>query len=201
MILFETTPGSVLVMDDPAAQGVIPLVTTKPVLDFQNQKVLITGIGLAEETSHQFMHTLGGDIYIYVFGDRIGQLMISGLACASNCDDQGDPGEQHGFEQTMRWYRQNKMSARPDPVQILIGHTPLKGFLTGLQGSVADPNAFLMRFDLTLMVLPEKPDTQPTAPTTSNGPNTVNNPTTLPNNAPTSNPINDFLELFIGPSQ
>lgn len=159
MFLFAGPPGRVLAFADPAVQGLLPsLAGLDPTLDFAGQKSLITRMTVANETNHQFMHTIGGDIYIYVFGNRIGQATVSGLSIAYDCDRGGD--REHGFEKVLRWYRNNRLSQRSDPVTLLIGRTPLSGFVTGVTGGVFDHRLNLMQFDLNLAVVP---DTGPAA--------------------------------------
>lgn len=162
-VVFAGGAGKIIALNDPAVQGIIPLVTvgkgnasvsSVTPINFQNQKSLITRVTVSQQTNHQFLHTLGGDIYIYVFGDRIGQMTISGLSAAVDCDNPDD--NQHGFEKIMAWYNQYKLSAYAKPITVAIGNTTLIGFVAGLNGSVFDHRLFLMQFDLTLMLVPQK---------------------------------------------
>jgi len=153
-ILFDGAPGRVIALQDPALQGVVPLVKPNPAITFQGQKSLITRLTIAQETNHQFLHALGGDIFIYVFGDRIGQLTISGLAVSKDCDGGGD--SEHGFEKMLKYYKDNKLSKRREPMTVMIGQTPVTGFLGGMTGGVFDHKLLLMQWDLTLFLLPER---------------------------------------------
>ncbi len=68
-------PGSVKVLNDAAVQATIPALIAfdSPQLTFDSELSIINSIGISEATNHQFMHSLGSDIYIYTFGDRMGR--------------------------------------------------------------------------------------------------------------------------------
>lgn len=154
-LLLSTVPGRVIAIAEPGLQGVLPpLVTVEPALTFQERKSLITRLTIGQETSHQFAHMMGGDIFIYVFGDRIGQVTISGLSVAQDCDALDDT--EHGFEKMLKYYKQNKLSKRRDPMTMMIGETPFTGFLAGITGGVFDHKLLLMQWDLTFFVPPDK---------------------------------------------
>jgi len=132
-----------------------PLVSPNPSILFAQQKSIITRMTVAQSSSYQFLHTLGGDIYIYVFGERIGTMSISGLSFAKSCAP-GDDG-QHGLEKMLKWYKQYRLSARPTPVNILIGSsTTLQAFVSDITGDVVDPSLFLVQWTMNLMVIPDK---------------------------------------------
>ena len=156
MILFAGVPGRVLVMEDPAAQGLLPPLVTVAggAISFTARKCLITRVALSAETNHQFAHMLGGDIYIYVFGDRIASMVVSGMAVAYNCDQPGD--YEHGVEKVMHWYAYNKLSSRQNPVTLMIGMTPLIGYLGGFQADVMDHRLNLMQFNLNFFLPPPR---------------------------------------------
>jgi hypothetical protein len=99
------------------------------------------------------LHTLGNDIFIYVFGDRVGQIMLEGLSFVENC---GGGGGQHGMEQMLEYYKNNKLSSKKDPVQILIGGTTITGFITGMTNDVVDPKTWLAKYQLSVAIMPEK---------------------------------------------
>ncbi len=152
--VFPGRPGRVVVLQDDAAAAVLPpLVTVDPSLSFASRRALVTRVTVDEQTSHQFAHTLGGLVYLYVFGDRIGQMTISGLAVAT-CGFSG--GGEHGLVQSMRWYRENKLSRRQTPVRVLIETFPITGFVTGFNADVVDHRLNLAQFTMQMAVLPER---------------------------------------------
>lgn len=154
-VLFEANAGRIVALSEPGGQGIMPLVKLDPAITFQDRKSLITQVSVAQNASFQFLHTLGGDIFVYVFGDRVGQVSIGGLCGARGCPAGGDDGA-HGAEKMLAWYADNKLSKRQKPVTILIGRTPLTGFVLGISTGVVDPRLLLVQFNLTLAVVPDK---------------------------------------------
>jgi hypothetical protein len=155
MIVFQGNPGRLVVLTDPTVPGFTrSMATPTPGITVQGQRSIITRVAVAQQTNAQFLHTLGSDIYIYVFGDRIGQLVISGLSFAADCDGGGDA---HGMELMMQYYTENKLSARRDPVKVMIGRVPVTGFVQGLTTDIVDPSTRIAQYNLTLMMIPDKP--------------------------------------------
>jgi hypothetical protein len=57
----------------------------------------------------------------------------------------------------LKWYKQYRLSARPTPVNILIGSsTTLQAFVSDITGDVVDPSLFLVQWTMNLMVIPDK---------------------------------------------
>jgi len=119
-------------------------------LTWRQSRVLIRNVTIAQSGNYQFLHTIGNDVYIYVFGDKVGQLQLGGLATAS-CS-----GGQHGLSSLDRWYSNNRLAARKAPVRFTIAGDSIEGFLIGGQVSVADPENLLVQFDFTFAILPPK---------------------------------------------
>jgi hypothetical protein len=155
-VLFEGNPGRVKQLVDPTLQGVIPplIEVQTDKISFQAHKTIVTHLTLGLGTNHQFLHTLGGDLYIYVFGDRIGQLGISGLCVADDCDRLGD--QEHGIEKMIKWFNKNKLSTKPDPITCMVGRTPIKGFLSGINFGTFDHKLRLVQFNVDIHIIPEK---------------------------------------------
>ena len=160
MILFSGVPGRVVAMTDKALAGasMVPLVTANPIIDFQSMKSIITRLTVSSRGNFQFLHTLGGDIYIYVFGERMGQMTLSGLSFASDCRDDNTNTQEHGLENMMDYYRDNCISTRSDPVTMLIGQSAtVTGFIVGMDAAIIDPQLYLAQWSMEMMVVPEKP--------------------------------------------
>lgn len=158
-VVISSKPGVVRRLNDSAVQGTIPsLVALKdPEFTFGDQLAIITSIGVKQHTNHQFMQTLGADIYIYVFGDRMGDMALSGVAFAKDCEEMGDT--EHGMAKVMRWYRDNRLAKRRDPVDVVLGNAdgePFSGFVTGMNLNLLDLQSMLVTFELRLALVPEK---------------------------------------------
>jgi hypothetical protein len=144
------------------------LVQPNPTITIQEEKSIITNVMISQQTNHQFLHTLGNDIFIYVFGDRMGQLQIQGLSFAERCEQIGPGGlvsaanpsavRQHGVESILSWYKSNKLSERPEPIKISIGNTVFTGFLQGMTTRVQDPRNWVVEYIMSIAIVPEKDD-------------------------------------------
>lgn len=161
-IVFAGNAGRVAVITDRVAAGAISLgnVYADAVAgDFGPpqglpQKVIITGIGLNASGNFQFAHSIGNDVHVYVFGDRMGQVQLNGLCFAqTSCGEGG--GETHGFENLYQWYATNRLAARKSTVTTILGtKTGFEGFLVDLMGNVADGMTRTIQFKMSIAVLP-----------------------------------------------
>lgn len=145
-----------LAIKDPAVPARIrPLVSPNPTIDIQGEKSIITNVTVAQQTNHQFLHTLGNDIFIYVFGDRIGMITLEGLAFPEVC---GNEGGESGLELILKWYKENKLSSRQEPVKVAIGQTTFTGFVQAIQTTVKDPKTWISSYVMMIAIIPEKND-------------------------------------------
>lgn len=149
----DAAVGRTIALEDAHTQGTTSVFSMDPNISWQVQRSIITRITMAHQCNFQFLHSIGNDIYIYVFGDRIGQITVSGLSMTQECDSRDT---EHGFEKIMRWYGENRVAARKTPIKLTIGSTPIEGFVVGLTGDLVDPSTRVIQYGLTLMVLPEK---------------------------------------------
>lgn len=121
---------------------------------FEGLSAIVTRVGSQEHGNYQFLHTLGDHIYLYVFGDRIGQLGISGLTFNDNCTN---PLGEDGLSKVIGWYREQRLAVRQDP--LIFTFQPgevLKGYLVDMRGDTLDPCPRLSQFYLTLALIPER---------------------------------------------
>ena len=108
-----------------------------------NQAAILTQAAAVEQGNFQFMHTLGETIYVYIFGDRIGELRLSGLCFLNPCGLDTHNEAKDGFSHALQGYRTNRLAARPAPVTISIGANStgpgiFHAFLTGATVEVLD---------------------------------------------------------------
>ena len=154
-VLFEGNCGRVAAIPDRVATGAIQLVTvggTGGLITYQQHNTIITRLGCSMAGNFQFMHTIGNDVYVYTFGDRMGQVVLNGLSFSGNCNSQ----QEHGFERLYRWYQANRIASRKGPVRVVIGrNTVLDGFLIGLTTDVQDALHRTIQFQMTISMLPD----------------------------------------------
>lgn len=139
----------------------IPGTTPGSILDvegwgdgFRQRKSIFTSVTIAEASNYQFLHTLGNRIYIYVFGDRIGQFSLSGISFFDNCT----PDRRTGISHVIQFYRDNRITVRPGPVKVTLDpDTVLSCYLIGMRGAVMQPVSDRMfQFSLSFALLPTR---------------------------------------------
>lgn len=168
-VLFESNTGKVAAISDKVASGSFSLGMTEPKISYTSQKSIITRVGLSAAGNYQFLHTIGNDVYVYVFGDRMGQVQFHGISFQGDCFGGGGsqgttptatlPSQagKHGFELLYDWYKANRIASRLSPIGVTIGTgTTFQGFVTSLQGDIQDSIYRTIQFQMSIAVLPEK---------------------------------------------
>ena len=162
-VVFSKNTGRVISVADSVAEGAISLGNVDGEggkISFSQHKTIITQVGLSAAGNYQFLHTSGNDVYVYGFGDRMGQVTLHGLSFSADCAAGKDEKSQHGFELLYKWYAANRIAVRRDPVTVTIGlETTFQGFLTALTATVQDPMHRTIQFQMTIATLPEAKDT------------------------------------------
>ena len=157
--LFVTHPGQVTVL--PGDIGKLPLTLF---LDdwpgFPAINAIVTHIGVQSSGNYQFLHTLKEYIYVYVFGERIGDIAISGLLFAENCSDVADAtapvNSGSGFEQLAAYYNSHRIAVRGAPITFMVGVSGsaiYQGFLVSQRLEIMDPQSQLGQFTMYLKTL------------------------------------------------
>jgi hypothetical protein len=140
------------------------------------QEVPVTGYSLELSTNHQFLHTLDEFIYAFAFGDRIGELTLTGIAftvpvCAGGPTERGTAAQrsitnQVKQENVYEFYLANRFSKSLRPTKIQIGGAGVNliGFLTGMRMDVPNPQLPIVQWALRYNVVVDT-----TGATTSGG--------------------------------
>ena len=148
-LIFPGHPGRVVAIEDTTVQGAVNLLDMNPSANFNQHRVIFNQVQIAETVNAQFAHMFGSDIYVYVFGDEIAPMVISGLAVV-DCETG-----RHGFSAIHDYYRQNRLANRLSPIDVLVGQTDLQAMLINFRSTVIDVEKRLMGFQLGLNGLPE----------------------------------------------
>ena len=192
-LVITSRPGTVKLVRDDAIQAFIPPVVSSAdpgdLMSFNNNRAIVTAVGVQESANFQFMQTLGSDIYVYTFGDRIGQMTLGGLAFATaDCSLKPGAGTEHGIAKVRRFYVNNKISSRKDPLEIALGNSDqvVTAFLTGFSFSIADIPTSLISWQMSLAVIPPKPPKRNNTGGSEPGSSNVNN--TTPGGGGATNP-------------
>jgi hypothetical protein len=121
-------------------------------------KSIFTRVTIAEGTNHQFLHGLGDRIYLYVFGNRIGQISLSGISFFEICGS-GSGTTQIGITMVRDFFRRNRLSNRAAPLRITLDPTTVfEAYLHTFQAdavSTASTTQRLYQFNLTASLIPD----------------------------------------------
>lgn len=152
--IFQSAPGTVAVIaSDTALPGSI--VISQPQFPAGNSAAIITGINLDQKTNQQFQQSLDGAVYIYVFGDQMGEISVEGIAFPKLCT-----GGRSGLFDVSDYYQANRASKTSNPIIVQAAGETITGFLTGIRVrsnvSGEDPVALVNNYSLHISALPQK---------------------------------------------
>lgn len=152
--IFGSASGRIALVN--SDDGTIPLgLICGDLKDTVGFKGILTGLSLSGQSGYQVMHTLRQYIYVYTFGERIGEIVISGLAVVADCGDIPDLNSPTGLARVFNWYERNRISAIGRPISITCTPTlVLNGFLVNFKYQVVDPSISLGQFALSFFYPP-----------------------------------------------
>jgi hypothetical protein len=133
--LNESEPSPAYIAIDPELHGAAP--------------ILITSIQFGQTANVQYLQSLEHYIYVYVFGENMGSVAISGVGFWEFCPGGG----LTAFDQVTGYYVKNSIS-KGKKVTLTIGKTTITGFLDSFQITSSDPSIDMIRFTLNFSVLP-----------------------------------------------
>jgi hypothetical protein len=126
--------------------------------DFNSEKIIITSFNADEQVNVQFNHTMGNDIYLNVFGNRMGAFTLKGIAfnAASGADQNGCQEGDHGIVKVIEWYRANRISAAgAAEISLNIkGQGLFSGYLIGANYGATRPGDYMVEYSLTIATVP-----------------------------------------------
>lgn len=123
---------------------------------YQSFKAIFTGVGVSRQSNQQFLHTLGGNIYVYVFGERMGEIRIDGIGFADICE--GSENLSSGLDWLSSYYDTFRISMTGLPVTVALGaFTVVQAFLIGMNYQIVDPQTGTGQFSLRLAMPPTAP--------------------------------------------
>lgn len=115
-------------------------------------KAILTGFQFGARSGIGVSHTLRDRIYVYVFGERMGEATITGLAFPGVCDT---PSTLTGFDGVFAYYERLRISNEGTPVRLIFGpNTVLFGFMYEFGFQLEDPQTGLGTFSFKFKVIP-----------------------------------------------
>jgi len=145
-----------LIKVTPADAG--PKDTSQMLGSFQNHKAIITSWSFDENVNVQFTHTMGNDIYLNVFGNRMGTFTVNGIAFHSTAKAGGQVCDktEHGITKIIKWYRDNRISnPAANRIKMTIGGVDtIDGFLIGASYRANDPVNWAVEYTMQIAAVP-----------------------------------------------
>lgn len=125
---------------------------------FTTHKSIITAWSIEENVNVQFTHTMGNDIYLNVFGNRMGVATVTGLAFNSTSKNGNgcDGGGNHGILKIIDWYRNNRVS-EPSESKITIQISDagvISGYLIGAGYRSTDAENWSAEYTMQIATVP-----------------------------------------------
>jgi hypothetical protein len=114
---------------------------------------LITRLGVAQRSNIQIQPALRNGIYVYAFGDGMGELQVGGV-CFIGDICNGAQGAADGVQQALQFYARNRVAKTLTHVNVTIGRTPFSGFLVGVQLGTESAENRIFTWQLSFASLP-----------------------------------------------
>lgn len=111
--------------------------------------VIITAVNYTQQTNTQFQQSLDNVIYVYSFGDQMGNVSIGGLAFPRQCDNT-----VNGITELIEFYRDNRVSRNVERVRVTFANEVIEGFLVSLAITTADVSSGVHSFQMLLRTVP-----------------------------------------------
>ncbi len=161
MMIFRSRPGFVkaLRMDDVEGPAIVQIVSPR-MKTLPSAPVIISRMGFAQRSNIQLSNTLKRSVYIYSFGDFLGDLRIEGIAFHGMC---GDTSEDRilGIEYVLAYYNQAKASRTATPVKVVVaGSSQIVGVIVGMTTQTVDADGMAHTFTIdvkSLSITPKSP--------------------------------------------
>jgi hypothetical protein len=83
----------------------------------------VTGVVLEMQGNYQFLHTLDNFVYYYSFGDRVGEMIVSGIGLSAEPALPTTPAQQKGICGLYSLYMENRRRKRKQQISKLVTTT------------------------------------------------------------------------------
>ena len=159
--IFSASSGSVglvLANKDDAKSTLFSITIEKEEWNYTKIQGIVTSMSMSHETNSQFVQTLSNDVYVTVFGSKVGSMSISGIlflndpgVCGKDIKSSAKP-----LESLYKKFLDNCVTTRKEHLTIQLGTVALKGFLVSFRLNVSDPQTSFGNFTMDFVLLPRK---------------------------------------------
>jgi hypothetical protein len=163
--IFSARPGTVVGVDTDAFP--IGFAVDNSTTTFNDLKAIVTSVGIQGQAGFQFMHAMREFIYVYVFTERVGEIMINGIAFPGSCEALGPQDDVdgtcvrggNGLERVLTWYDCNRITSRAQPITILFGaDVAYDAFLVSMKADIANAENGVAQFSMRFNYIPNISD-------------------------------------------
>jgi hypothetical protein len=113
------------------------------------QNAVLTGISASTQGNYQFLLTLRNFTYVYMFGEKMGDMTVTGIGL-KECPVGGT---SEGLTAAINYYNTYAISVTGTPVGITFAGFTLWAFLIGGTFSYMDPQNRLSQFQLNFKII------------------------------------------------
>ncbi len=164
--IFSAGAGKIIALDDDTA---VPIAFTVDgsADTFNDLKGIVTSVGIRGQAGFQFMHAMREFIYVYVFTERVGEIVVSGMTFPASCEPLGPQDDADnlcfsgstGLERVLTWYDCNRITSRAAPIVIAFGSTvSYEAFLVSVKADIANADTGIAQFSLAFNFIPNISD-------------------------------------------
>lgn len=112
---------------------------------------ICTQAGINAGGNFQFLHTINDSIYVYIFGDRIAEIMLAGAVFGEYCEGS------FGLTEIFSLYTRDRIAARGGPLVVTLGTRAFNAFLTGISTEITDAETQIGQFSFKFHCFPASP--------------------------------------------
>jgi len=120
------------------------------------ENATIQRLTYTQQSNAQFQQSLDNVLYVYSFGDHIGDLQITGLAFPRACGN-----DRNGIQEVINFYKDYRISRSVSPVKISFVDEIIRGYLLGMSIATVDTSSGVHSYNMKLKTIPAAMDRTP----------------------------------------
>lgn len=109
---------------------------------FAGTHCALQGVSGSTAGNYQFLLTLRNFTYVYVFGEKMGEFIVTGLAYPGDCT----PYAGHGLTYAIAYYNTYAISVTGTPVALLLAGWATWAFLVEARFTATNPRSVIGQF-------------------------------------------------------
>lgn len=121
----------------------------------QLKNTIVTGLVVQDQVNVQFTYSLDSNAHAFVFGDKLSQINIGGVAFGETCVANSATTRQamSGLAYIQQVYRYYRMARYPDPIFIAVADVVYRAYLVGGRYTFTDAASQIAQYELNLVSL------------------------------------------------